>query len=263
MDILKKLRTALSKAKITEDEIAFYEAVLKKPGSTAFEISKRAGFSKDRGYAIFESLQNKGLVTTKEVAHRRGVYALSLKAFSEKLFSKSREFWRTGETLESLNSALPFLHEKGEPTQIEAHTVDEFPESWLDLSYMPFDYVFGYGNFDMILEHTGIDCDRQFIDRRIKRGKKAEVALYPGMYTEQLVKSDKNELRRTKILEIPELQNKLAVVFPTLHTVSLWQKDEKGIVSGLNIKNANITRFHEDLYHYFKKQATNMLTSSK
>lgn len=255
MDLLRKLRTTLSRAQVTEDEIAFYEAVLKKSGSTVFEISKYAGFSKDRGYKLFENLKEKGLVTTKQYCGRRGVFPASLKGFSEKLFSASRKFWRVAENLENLDTALPLLREIGVPTNIEAFTIDEFPEHWLDLAYTSFDFVCAYGNFGFIIDQTGVDCDRQFINHRVKRGGKADLALQEDKYTKEMISKDNLELRKTRILNIPELENKLAVIFPSLGTVSIWQKNSSGAISGLKIKNPMIANFHRDLYEYFKNQA--------
>ncbi|MBI4994888.1 hypothetical protein HZC21_04580 [Candidatus Peregrinibacteria bacterium] len=255
MDLLKKLKITLGRAKLTEAEISFYETVLKKAGSTVFEISRRLGISKDRGYSLFESLQEKKLIMTKQYCGRRGVFPISLKNFSEKLYSKSREFWRIGETLESINSALPLMRETGVPTSVEAFTINEFPEHWLDLSCTSFDHVFSYGNFGMITEQTGVDCDKQFINKRVKRGAKADVALFPNAYTDEMIKKDSTELRKTRVLDIPELENKLVVIFPEFETVSLWQRNREGSVSGLGIKNKLITDFHKEMYDYFKNKA--------
>lgn len=255
MDLLRKLRTTLSRAELTEDEIAFYEVVLKKSGSTVFEISKNAGFSKDRGYSLFERLKEKGLVITKQYCGRRGVFPASLKGFSEKLFSASRKFWRTAENLENLDTALPLLRETGVPTNIEAFSIDEFPEHWLDLAYTPFDFVCAYGNFGFIIDKTGADCDRQFINHRVRRGGKADLSLFPDKYTKEMIKRDNLEIRETRILNIPELEHCLVVIFPSIDTVSLWQKNADGSnISGLKIKNPMMANFHRDLYEYFKNK---------
>lgn len=255
MDLLRKLRDTLKRAKLSEEEITFYECVLKKPGETVFELAKRAGFSKDKGYAVFESLEAKKLLTVKNENSRRRVFPSSLREFSEKLYSQSRQFWRVGEALENLNPALPLLRDMGAPAQIETFSADEFPEHWLDLSYTPFEYVVSYGNFDMMVEDVGKDPDSQFIRRRVKRGKKASVILTPGPYAEEMVSKDGNQLRNTNVLDVPELKNVLAVIFPDMQGVSLWRRNEKGILSGLMIKNPLIASFHEDLYTYFRKEA--------
>lgn len=255
MDLLRKLRTSLSSAALKEDEIAFYEIVLKHPCSTVFEISKRAGFSKDKGYAIFENLQEKGLVMTKKYCGKRGVFPLSLKKFSEKLHSRSRSLWRVGETLKNLDAALPLLRESGAPTNISTFTINEFPEHWLDLAYTSFEHVFSYGNFGMITERIGTDPDRQFIGKRVKRGAVADVALFPNAYTDEMIRKDSLELRNTRVLNIPELENKIVIIFPELETVSLWQKNSAGEISGLGINSKLITDFHKEMYDYFRDRA--------
>lgn len=257
MELYRTLRDNLRRANLTEEEIVFYEQIIKKPGASAFEISKRAGFPKDRGYALVESLFAKQLVETKTTRRGRGIFPSSLKKFAEGLYSQSRRYHRVGEALENINSALPFLREDGAPSSIQAFTLDEFPEHWADLSYTSFEHVVSYGNFEGLLAQFGIGADKQFIDRRVKRGKTAEVVLTPTPYADEMVRSDSRHIRNTRILDVPQLQNILAIIFPDLQSVSLWNRNKNGGVSGLFIKHPLLTDFHEELYAYFKKEAEN------
>lgn len=251
MNALKKLRATLQRAQLSEAEIGFFEAVVRHPGKTVFELGRRAGFQKDKAYALFESLFEKGLVEISKIGRKRTVVARPLSIFSEKLMSSSRKLWHVAQSLKELNSALPFLKENAGTSRVESFEVSEFPEHWMDIAYSDFENAYGYGNFDMITNAVGADCDRQFITKRVKRGARAQVALLPGAYNEEMQRNDGNELRETRTLHVPQLGNMLATIFPEIHTVSLWHRRTGGAIAGILIQNALLTEMHAQLFRYF------------
>lgn len=255
MELLQKLKSVLERLNLGEREIAFYTTVLKMPGQTVHEIGKKCGFPKDRAYQLFESLKFKELVVAKTKCGRREIFPCSLKNFSQDIYAKSCKLWKYAETLKKLDPALPFLNESKSTRNIEAFSVQDFPEHWEDMSYWDWEEVFAYGNFEMLLQGNKdtLPADYAFRDNRAKRGKFANPLLLPGDYTNELIKNDSREFRETRVLDIPEFKDDLIIVFPSINRVSIWSKDTGGTINGLFIHDSDLTRFHTRMHRYFRQ----------
>lgn len=264
MKLLPKLKSLLEKLELSEREITFYIAALKNPRSTVFELAKKCGFPKDRAYQLFESLQEKGLLQAHYQNRRREILPASLKNFSHIIYAKSCKLWKYAETLKKLDPLLPFLNATRASRSIEVFSVNEFPEHWEDVSYWDWEQVFGYGNFEMLIaaEKDSLTADCSFRDRRTKRGKFANPLLLPGPYTNELIKNDSRELRKTQILNISEFSNDIVFIFPTIDRVSVWSKNDTGEVSGSFIHDPDLTRFHYRMHQYLSKISETSRTAS-
>jgi|GEM_PF-1776042 len=259
MNIVAKLKLALSNSGLNDDEIAFYLNVLKHPGSSIYDIAQRADLPKDRAYKICESLEEKRLLSNDPASRKqKRLIANPLDSFAESLYSLGRKFYHTADSLKEVKPFLKYLNltEKDEAA-IETFSAEQMTENWLDLAYMNWETVLAYGNFEMMYENMGADPDQLFMRRRVKRGKKAfPILSHLGPYTREVVlKRDKKELRHSKILKTNSLKDTWITLFPDKDTVSIWLRDQHGIIKGATIKNPLLTKLHEDLFHHFDEIA--------
>jgi rRNA pseudouridine-1189 N-methylase Emg1 (Nep1/Mra1 family) len=255
MDIIKKLKLALSNSDLKEDEIAFYISVLKKPGATIFDIAKSAKIPKDRAYKIFSALEEKRLLSSAQTPNsserkQKKIIANPIENFIETIYAKGRKFYRTADSLKQVKPFLKLLNTPYEDVAIQSFGSEEMAENWVDLSYLNFDTCLAYGSFEMMVENMGVEADQQFMGRRVKRGKKAFPILTEiGKYSrEMIINRDIRELRDTKVLETERLKNIFVTLFPDIDTISIWLKNREGKITGTQIKNPLIARLHEDIF---------------
>lgn len=259
MDLARKLKLALSNSGLSEEEIAFYLSVLKTPGSTIYDYAKKANLPKDRAYKIYESLENKHLVTPQNNERKhKNIIAAPINNYIEKLYSLGRKFYQTADSLKEVNPYLKYLNVSEESSMIKSLSSETIAEDWVDLSYLNWEEVTGYGNFELMVNAMGnAEPDQAFMKRRVRRGKKAYPILSEvGEYTKKMLLSrDYKELRDTKILEVPELKNSFVAIFPDLDLISMWSKDKEGFVTGAQIKDPTICRLHQSIFTHFSHMA--------
>lgn len=276
MDIIRKLKLALANSGLQEDEIAFYIAVLKNPGSSIYEIATRSKLPKDRAYKIFHQLLEKKLIkadstntgpqssaqTSTSSRKHKNIEATPLDAFTESIYSKGRKFYQTADSLKEVRPFLKYLNLPEEETSIHTFGPENAAENWVDLSYMNWETVLAYGNFEMMYEGFGADPDQDFKNRRVKRGKKAHPILTnPGPYTwEMIVNRDDRELRDTKLLETDKLKDTFVAIFPDKDTISIWLRTPQGQLKGATIKNPLLRKLHENLFEHFDEIADMQIT---
>ena len=253
MDIIKKLKSALGNSGLQEDEILFYINVLKKPGNSIYDTGKKSNLPKDRAYKVAESLETKGLISR----NHQGLQANSLDSFTESLYSKGRQFYHTADSLKEVKPFIRYLSLPEDETVIQTFSSDQMGENRVDLSYMIWETVLAYGNFELMVETMGGHPDREFMSRRVKRGKKAfPIFSRIGEYTkDQILARDNQELRQSKVLRTKQLQDTWITLLPDQDTLSVWLKDKKGIIKGATIKNPLICKLHEDLFNHFDEIA--------
>lgn len=263
MDIVRKLKLALSNSDLKEDEIAFYIGVLKKPGATIFDIAKSAKLPKDRAYKIFSLLEEKKLLASAPNLNERKqkkIVANPLENFIEDIYSKGRKFYRTADSLKQVKPFLKLLNTPYEDAVIQSFNAEEMGENWADLSYLNFDHCLAYGSFEMMIENMGTDPDQLFMGRRVKRGKKAFPILTEiGKYSREMIMNrDNKELRSTKVLETERLKNIFVTLFPDIDTISIWLRNKNGRLTGAQIKNPLIAKLHEDIFWSLDEQTAKL-----
>jgi sugar-specific transcriptional regulator TrmB len=253
MDITRKLKDLLDRSGLTDEEVRFYLAVLKRPGSTIYDLSKVAGVPKDRAYKLSESLTEKKLINAAKEGQLKKLSAASLQGYIDGLKSDGRRLHRTADSLKEIN---PFLHFMGAPEEdscIRTFSHEEAGEAFVDLSTMKWNDVLAYGDFDQILTAITPDSDRKFVSNRLKHGGKAfPVIANPGEYSwNHVIKNDMRELRQSKVLYNEKLSNYFVCLFPDMDTTAFWVKGKDGKVSGSVVESASLTKLHENIYDHF------------
>ena len=252
MDIIRKLKSALAHSGLTEKEIAFYVQVLKSPQCSVFDLAKKTGISKDVAYFIYESLEEKGLVASASEGRSKKVVPKNTDSFIENLYTQGRKFYKAGDSMKEVRSLMPYLSLSDNIGEMTAMQTENVGEEWVDLTYMDWDYVLAYGNYELLVERMGTDPDKEFRNNRLKRGKKAYPLVFnPGTYTRKMITDDAKELRKTKVLDTPELRNSFVAVFPDKNTVAIWSRDENAILTGVKVNNPVMTRMHERMFRHF------------
>lgn len=259
MDLIRKLKFALAASGLEEDEINFYINVLKKPGSTIFDIARSSKLPKDRAYKIFHDLTGKKLLSEQKASFEQDsqrkhkhLVANPLESFIEDIYSKGRKFYHTADTLKEIKPFLSFLNLPASDTVIETFNAENLGEHWVDCSYMNWDSVLAYGNFEMMIDNMGRSPDQIFMRRRVQRGKKAYPTFtHVGQYTNEFIlPRDDKELRQSKIRENEHLKNTWVTIFPDQDTISICLLDEKDKFSGAKIKNPIISKLHENIFKF-------------
>ncbi len=251
MDIKRKLKELLSRTGLSEDEIRFYLAVLKNPEKSVYHVSKLLQIPKDRAYNIFDSLEDKKLLKKNDGK----ILANPIKDYSEKIRSESRKLHRTADSLSELNNFLPFygITQQQESFQVFDH--EKAGEQFLDLSYMRWDQIQAYGDFENLLDVITHDIDRKFITNRLKRGKKClPIVTNPHDYTfKEMIRKDKKENRLTKVYFDQSFNNFFVAILKDLNLTTIWQRQENGQISGAIFQNPTITQMHEKIYNHLDK----------
>lgn len=256
MDLIRKLKQTLDSSGLTEEEISFYLSVLKKPQSSIFDIAKRSKLPKDQAYKIFDSLEDKKLLTANKEGKYKKIQAAPINSFVENLYKQGRHFYRSADSLKEIKPFLPLLSLPDQKGTFTNFTSGELAEQYMDMSYMPWENILAYGNFEMVIPIMGTDPDQKFVNKRLKRGKRAYPILSnPGDYSWKVVKNDYKEMRNTKIINNPKLNNYFVFIMPDINTTAMWVKDKDDNISGTTIESSIMTNLHENLFHYFDEIA--------
>lgn len=251
VDIIRQLKSLLISAGLTEAEIVFYVQVLKKPRSSIWDIAKRAGLPKDRAYKIFFALQEKGFLSFETIGKSKIISPLPLNEFIENMYGRGNKFYRIADSLKSIQPFFKYLNLPDPEGSISFLDSSRLAEDWVDLSYINWENVLVYGDFEMMINHMGVSADNEFMNRRLKRGKKAFPLLAnPGAYTLDLAQRDYKEMRNTKIIHDEKLKNYFVCLLPDNDTVAVWMKDKDGLLKGVKIKNYVLTRLQEQTFNY-------------
>lgn len=265
MDITRKLKKSLSLSGLTEEEIAFYISVLKKPNSSIYDIAKRSKLPKDRAYKIFESLEDKNLVKSDTSKRNKKILANSLQSFIEKISSQGRKLHQTADSLKELNPYLGFLGLPDQKVSFQTFSEAELGQQFLDIAYMDWECVLAYGSFDDILPFIGINADKEFVKKRIKKGKKAlPVLANPGEYSwNEIINNDTKEIRTSSVIYDEKLRDFFVVLLPEQNKVSLWSKNKDGTASGALIESPILSQIHTNIYHYLRDLSQKPLEKTK
>lgn len=257
MSLIRKLQYSLDSLGLSEQEIAFYLAVVKNPDSTIFSVSKACGIPKDRCYKICEGLEDIKLISIKGERNRK-LKALPLDHFISIAKSKGRKLQRSAQTLQEISPYLGYLQLDGNGEMIESYYGDDIGDKWLDLTYLNWDQVQAFGDFSVGIESVGEEVDKQFTKRRLKKGAKAyPILANPSGYSIKILQNDTQEMRHSKVINNEKLTNYFVTLVPDHDLTVLWSRDKEGWISGATIKSALMTDFYQKLYEHFHEQAKN------
>lgn len=248
MDNLRKFRDLLRTSGLSDDEIVLFLAIYKNPGNSVFFYSKTINLPKDRVYILVQSLTQKKLISQQGERYKK-LFVGSIDGFIASVSAEGRKLNRAAESLNSLKKILPNFSNKTKENSFESFSFDEFGERFVDLSFLKWDTVLGYGDFEFIVSQMGIEPDQDFVKRRMKRGGTClPVVVNPGAYCkEYLIKRDESELRRTKVVYDKSLSNQFVTILPELDIVTIWSQD-----GGVFIKNALLSKVHQDMHKHLQ-----------
>lgn len=256
MDIVRKLKMSLASTGLTEEEIAFYVSILKKPGSTIFDAAKRAKISKDKAYKIYDTLEAKKLIISENASKQKRIRATNLNSFIEDLYKEGRKYYHTADNFKQVKPFLSLLGLPEQENNFRSVSQAELAESYVDLSYLNWEEVLAYGNFEICLPIMGTDPDHEFMTKRVKRGKQAfPILANPGEFSMQVARNDYKEMRHTKLIYDKKLDDYFVFIFPDINTTAIWLRDKDKKVSGAVIESQFIANLHEKLFAHFNEAA--------
>lgn len=249
MNLYEKIRIILTHAGLGEHEILFYVTVLKNPYSTINALAKKSGLSKNKAYAIFDSLRELGIVGRAE--GNATIIPVSFNNLINILNKKSRQLGRIADDLARINKVVPFLREVKSQSGVHVYdSINEIKENYLDLLGLDWENTWAYGSFEMFAKEIDGEIESKFVSTRVKKGRKARAVMTDiGPITRELVKHDANEMRSSRFLESSEIKNKWLHVFPENNLMMMWSKDPaSGKFSGIAVDNKEIADFHKQLF---------------
>lgn len=257
MDINRKLKELLIGSGLADDEVTFYLALLKNPERSVYEVSRQVKIPKDRAYQICENLKEKHLLR-QDMGARKSFKIAPLTGFIEKLNNQSRKLGRNAEKLNELKYFLPFLSGTEEDFAFDVFGHEEAGERFVDMTYLKWNQVFAYGDFESVLPAVTAEADHNFVRRRLKSGGKAfPVIANPQEYCwEYVIGKDDLEMRKTKVLYSEKLRNHFVIFAPEVNTTTIFTADKFGKVSGAVIKNPVVNQLHQGIYEYLGSVAT-------
>lgn len=258
MDIIRKLKFALGNSGLSEEEISFYIHSLKKPNSTIFALAKNCKIPKDKAYKLFESLKNKQLLSADKEHKQKRIHAAPMNNFIEGLYKQGRNYYRQADSLKEIKTFLPFLSLPDQDDTFRSIGQEELAESYVDLSYLNWEEVLAYGNFEISLPIMGTDPDSEFMTRRVKRGKQAfPILANPGEFSMKVAHNDYKEMRHTKLIYDKKLDDYFVFIFPDINTTAIWLRDNEKKVSGAIIESSFLSNLHEKMFAHFSEIAEN------
>lgn len=248
MNATRKLKDLLLRTGLTDDEVRIFFAILRSPGNSIYGISKLVGIPKDRAYNIVESLEDKKLIARTP----GGLKCNPITRYGERLQSQSRRFNRIADALREMDPFMPFLGAVNDEESFYTFNHEQAGEQFLDLSYLKWDQVHAYGDFDTLLDTIKEDIDRKFVRNRLKRGKQCmAVCANPKDYTlKTVIGRDVLEKRVTKLLYDKNFDNFFVAVFPDIQRTTIWQKQDNGRYVGAIFNNPLISKVHERMHNY-------------
>lgn len=256
MNLYEKIRILLSRAGLSEHEIMFYLTAIKNPYSSIYDLAKKAKLSKNKAYEIFNLLKDLELLSY--VPSKGIIIPSSFNKLIETLEKKSRQLYRVADSLNQLNNVLPFLRNSKTHNNINVYdSIDEIRENYIDILDLDWENTFAYGSFEMFVKEIDPEIESKFIKNRVKKGRKGTAILTDnGPFTQELIKRDENELRKTAFLKNKKITDKWFHAFPNNNLVIIWSRDPKtGIFSSTAIENREVADFHKALFEADWKEA--------
>lgn len=254
MKLKEGIKHLLQKAGLKEDEILFYMTLLTNQGKSIYEIGKKANMSKNRAYKAFSDLYERKILGYTGTGQFKYVFTTTLEPLTNALDKQTRLLGRTSDNLKKIERLIPYLNSTEEST-IEILEGENLMQNLYDIIDEEWDTVLAYGNFDMFCENLGFEHEREFIKNRVKKGKKGKgIFASDGAYTRDVTGRDRNELRKSVIVDDPSMQNTWLYTYDKSNVTNIWTKDEKGNFSCTRIKNKAISDFHKSVFDKLWKE---------
>jgi len=254
MRLKEQIQNLLQRAGLKEDEILFYMTLLTNQGKSIYEIGKKANLSKNRAYKAFSDLYERKIIGYTGNAQFKYIFTTSLEPLTNTLDRQTRLLGRTSDNLKKIDKLIPYLNST-EESSIEILEGENLTQNLYDILDEEWDTVFAYGDFDMFCENLGFEHEKAFIKNRVKKGKKGRgIFSSNGVYSKEVRSRDQNELRKSVIIDEPEMKNTWAYTYDKSNITNIWKKDENGNFSCTRIKNKAVSDFNKVIFDKFWKE---------
>jgi len=255
MTFKKHILDLLLKVGLSESEAELYLAANKFPRLNLRELREKTGYSSAQVYRAFERLKELGLITSSQDNWRKNIEAVSLHTVGERLAAEQRKLRKVELELKKLDNIMKFTGESrvDEPVEVLTDQNKLIEKSYRILGG-DWDHLRAYGAADRLIDVLGKKPERDFIDLRCRKGKTAQVIETEfGPFAQELMRDNDRELRNTKLLINPALQNSMTYIYGDEMTV--WEKDGQCGNRAIVIKDPTLIKMHESLFSTMWEQA--------
>lgn len=237
---------------LTEGEIKIYNTLIKKPQSTASELSKETGLSRSNLYRMLDSLTTRGLIylaTQNNVSHFSITYIERLKELYDKkiLDFKSKE-----------RDVEKFIREnknKGDPRSsiFSVEVYDGIKEIQSNLTGVldlkKNDIVYAFGKEGVLSPYKGL---RFWMENLIKKRIKKKV-IFKGIFNwHENSKAADSKLTSVKYTDLKEMGNLHIAVYASTTNIYLTEEKRPKVVS---IKNESIAKGMKQYFRLLEEKA--------
>ena len=248
MTFKKHILDLLLKVGLNESEAELYLAASKFPRLTLRDLREKTGYSTAQVYRAFERLKELGLITSSQDNWKKSIEAVSLRAVGDRLAGEQRRLRKAELELKKLDNIMSMTRGSAveEPVEIltDQNKLIEKAYRILDRNW---DHLLAYGAADRLIDVLGSKPEHDFINLRCRKGKTAQVIETEfGPFARELMKDNDRELRNTKVLLNPAMQDSMTYIYGDEMTV--WHKDKRCGNRAVVIKDPTLIKMHENLF---------------
>lgn len=249
MDLSLHLHRLLAKAGLKNEEVLLYSYILEHKGCSIMDVVKACGIPKTTAYRAFESLKNKMLIQSDASSWKNNTQTLSLKNLIKKLENNQKNTRHLIHELKILNSIKTISKDPLSVPQIEVFKGKNAFEKYLDLSEMPWQTNFSFGNWEDLNQNGNlVPVEKKFIKNRLKKGANAYSYIMKGGHcTSEITDYDKFENRISKTKNHRDYQPLWINAFEGNNWVYLWRRTEdRRQTEGTLIDSKSVADFYKD-----------------
>lgn len=242
------LHSLLSAIGLSPQECQIFEKAYTFPGLTPRMLGYQCGFSRMTGYRVLERLVGKGLLTVREHL----VYPISLHELSQRLTQISSNVLALAETFTSIEK----LHSPGllqHAGSMQLLKNDASLEAFDDMHRQSWEWNIALGDFESYGQKTDPNFNRQWVKKRVKKGRKAKgVITASGPFTKEFTKDDEAVFRKTCFVK-NFIKDQWIETFPEIGTTFIFSPSltEDHTIAALKIQNKAVTNSYVQIVKAF------------
>ncbi len=235
MNIKYYIQKSLIELGLSEGESQVYFEVLKKPGIDANFLQRQKKYSSAGIYKILNLLVDKGILIAVKSARACVYFPVPLIEISKRLLSKGKKIERISEKLKELHR-LNNLSE-----EVEIYENENFVNYYLNLPYKMDDFTWCVGSFDAVKNFLGVDIEKEFINKRVKKGIHCDALIFDDSKdAREIAGTDKRMKRETKFIENYNYPLEFSYLFSDNYLT--FYRDYKGKVKVLEANAPDLAR---------------------
>lgn len=266
---LPDLEALLKSIGLSDQECIMFSKAYAFPGLTPRMVGYQCGFSRMTGYRVLERLVAKGLLTVRgeplqaiprldsktglarndtdesfaeTSSKKRHIYPISLHQLSQRLMHISSNVLQLAETFKSIEKlhASGLLQHAGSMQLLKS---DAALEAFDDMHRQKWEWNIALGDFESYGQKTDPNFNRQWVKKRVKKGRKAKgVITASGPFTKEFTKDDEAVFRKTCFVK-NFIKNQWIETFPEIGTTFIFSQNlaEDHTIAALKIQNKAVT----------------------